>query len=75
MMYDSMINTHYRFLGCLEYDRIGEYQGDDHMSLRSLGQLDLMIATSYVILLTTVGGLMFWEGLRALLRVVRERAR
>src|SRR6478609_7840481 len=30
--------------------------------LRSLGQLDLMIA------LTTVGGLMFWEGLRALLR-------
>lgn len=39
MMYDSMINTHYRFLGCLDYDRIGEYQGDDHMSLRSLGQL------------------------------------
>ena len=36
--------------------------------LRSLGQLDLMIATSYVILLTTVGSLMFWEGLRALLR-------
>jgi uncharacterized protein (TIGR02186 family) len=36
--------------------------------LRSLGQLDLMIATSYVVLLTTVGGLMFWEGLRALLR-------
>ena len=27
-----------------------------------------MIATSYVVLLTTVGGLMFWEGLRALLR-------
>ncbi|MFL7870946.1 MAG: glycosyltransferase [Anaerolineales bacterium] len=24
MMYDSMINTHYRFLGCLDYDRIGE---------------------------------------------------
>lgn len=39
MMYDSMINTHYRFLGCLEFDRIGEYQGDDHMSLRSRGQL------------------------------------
>src|SRR4029077_16988881 len=39
--------------------------------LRSLGQLDLMIALSYVILLTTVGGLMFWEGLRALLRVRR----
>src|ERR1700752_2697095 len=28
--------------------------------LRSLGQLDLMIALSYVALLTTVGGLMFW---------------
>ena len=39
MMYDSMIHTHYRFLGCLEFDRIGEYVGDDHMSLRSRGQL------------------------------------
>src|ERR1700710_2544445 len=39
--------------------------------LRSLGQLDLMIAMSYVILLTTVGGLMFWEGLRELLRTPR----
>ena len=39
--------------------------------LRSLGQLDLLIALSYVILLTTVGGLMFWEGLRALLRARR----
>lgn len=39
MMYDSMINTHYRFLGCLDYDRIGEYHGDDHFSLRSYGQL------------------------------------
>jgi uncharacterized protein len=36
--------------------------------LRSLGQLDLLIALSYVILLTSVGGLMFWEGLRAMLR-------
>ena len=39
--------------------------------LRSLGQLDLMIALSYVVLLTTVGGLMFWEGLRAMMRVRR----
>lgn len=39
MMYDSMINTHYKFLGCLELDRIGEYTNDDHMSLRSQGQL------------------------------------
>src|SRR6266705_1314022 len=39
--------------------------------LRSLGQLDLLIALSYVILLSTVGGLMFWEGLRAILRARR----
>jgi uncharacterized membrane protein YfcA len=39
--------------------------------LRSLGQLDLMIALSYVVLLSTVGGLMFWEGLRAMMRVRR----
>jgi len=39
LMYDSMIDTHYRFLGCLEQDRIGALQGDDHMSLRSQGQL------------------------------------
>jgi glycosyltransferase involved in cell wall biosynthesis len=38
-MYDCMINTHYRFLGCLEADRIGRHTGDDHMSLRSMGQL------------------------------------
>jgi uncharacterized membrane protein YfcA len=45
--------------------------------LRVLGQLDLMIALSYVALLTTVGGLMFWEGLRAMMRtrqgVMRQR--
>ncbi|MCL2336166.1 MAG: glycosyltransferase [Firmicutes bacterium] len=39
MMYDSLIHTHYCFLGCLEYDRIGEYQSDDHMALRAQGQL------------------------------------
>jgi hypothetical protein len=39
--------------------------------LRSLGQLDLMIALSYVLLLTTVGGLMFWEGVRAIMRTRR----
>src|SRR6266550_1106815 len=39
--------------------------------LRALGQLDLLIALSYVILLSTVGGLMFWEGLRALMRARR----
>jgi uncharacterized membrane protein YfcA len=36
--------------------------------LRSLGQLDLMIALSYVVLLSSVGGVMFWEGLRAMMR-------
>lgn len=39
IMYDSMIDTHYRFLGCHERDRIGEFQGNDHMALRSCGQL------------------------------------
>ena len=39
MMYDSMINVHYRFLGCDEQDRIGDFQGGDHMALRSRGQL------------------------------------
>ncbi|KIZ33218.1 MULTISPECIES: sulfite exporter TauE/SafE family protein [Rhodopseudomonas] len=39
--------------------------------LRELGQLDLVIALSYVVLLTTVGGVMFWEGIRAMLRVRR----
>src|SRR6201996_8446036 len=39
--------------------------------LRSLGQLDLMIALSYVVLLTSVGGAMFYEGLRAILRTRR----
>lgn len=36
--------------------------------LRSVGQLDLIIALSYVALLTTVGTLMLLEGARAILR-------
>ena len=36
--------------------------------LRALGQLDLLIALSYVVLLSGVGAAMFWEGLRAMLR-------
>lgn len=39
--------------------------------LRKVGQLDLIIALSYVVLLSTVGGLMFWEGARAILRARR----
>jgi len=36
--------------------------------LRQLGQLDLIIALSYVALLGTVGSLMVWEGVRSALR-------
>jgi uncharacterized membrane protein YfcA len=36
--------------------------------LRSLGQLDLMISFSYLILLTAVGGLMVMESVRSILR-------
>lgn len=39
VMYDSMIHTHYQFLGCLHYDRIGEFKEQGHASLRSQGQL------------------------------------
>lgn len=39
MMYDCMINTHYRFLGCLDRDRIGSFTSNEHMALRSQGQL------------------------------------
>ncbi|MEW6767161.1 MAG: sulfite exporter TauE/SafE family protein [Pseudomonadota bacterium] len=39
--------------------------------LRKVGQLDLMIGLSYVILLSGVGGLMFWEGARAIWRARR----
>lgn len=36
--------------------------------LRSLGQVDLMISLAYVVFLGTVGGLMFWESLVAIIR-------
>jgi len=36
--------------------------------LRSLGQVDLMISLAYVLFLGLVGGLMFWESVRAILR-------
>jgi uncharacterized membrane protein YfcA len=39
--------------------------------LRALGQLDLVIALSYVVLLTGVGTAMCYEGVRAMLRVRR----
>jgi len=40
--------------------------------LRAVGQLDLIIALSYVVLLTAVGSLMFWEGARAILHARRQ---
>lgn len=42
--------------------------------LRSLGQLDLTIALSYVVLLSAVGGLMLWEGVSAIRRARRGEA-
>lgn len=42
--------------------------------LRSVGQLDLIIALSYVVLLTVVGALMFMEGVRAIVRARRSGA-
>ena len=36
--------------------------------LKEIGQIDLVINLVYVIFLGTIGGLMFWESLRALLR-------
>lgn len=36
--------------------------------LRRLGQLDITIGLSYVLLLTTVGGLMVWESIGAIMR-------
>lgn len=36
--------------------------------LRTLGQVDLMISLAYVLFLGLVGGLMFWESVRAILR-------
>jgi uncharacterized membrane protein YfcA len=42
--------------------------------LRSLDQLDLVIGLSYVTLLSIVGGLMIWEGVRGILRERRGMA-
>lgn len=39
LMYDAMIDTHYRFLECRDQDRVGRHRGGDHMALRSQGQL------------------------------------
>ncbi|MBB1249955.1 MULTISPECIES: sulfite exporter TauE/SafE family protein [unclassified Rhizobium] len=41
-------------------------------ALRALGQLDLVISLLYVVLLTSVGGLMMWESVNALRRARRN---
>ena len=48
---------------------VGSYFGAQAFSyLKSLGQVDLMISLVYVLFLGSIGGLMFWESLRAILR-------
>ncbi len=42
-------------------------------TLRALGQLDLLIAISYVVLLSSIGSAMAYEGLRALVRSRKGR--
>ncbi len=39
IMVECSIATHYGFLGCKEFDRIGEFRGADQESLRAMGQL------------------------------------
>ncbi len=41
--------------------------------LRALGQLDLMIGFSYLIMLTTIGGLMLFESARAIVRIRQKK--
>jgi uncharacterized protein len=41
-------------------------------ALRALGQLDLVISLLYVVLLTSVGGLMMWESVNAMRRARRN---
>lgn len=43
-------------------------------TLRALGQLDLLISFSYLVLLTAVGGLMVLESLRSIVRLRRDPA-
>ncbi|WP_187970564.1 glycosyltransferase family 2 protein [Aquibium microcysteis] len=39
LFYDVLLKTHYDFIGCSEGDRLGRHTGEDHVSLRSQGQL------------------------------------
>jgi FkbM family methyltransferase len=39
LFYDVLLKGHYDFIGCSDGDRLGEYVADDHVSLRTQGQL------------------------------------
>jgi glycosyltransferase involved in cell wall biosynthesis len=39
LFYDSLLKGHYDFLGCSDRDRVGYFRSDDHVDLRSQGQL------------------------------------
>ncbi len=39
LFYDRLSKGHYDFIGCSDKDRVGSFRSDDHVSLRSQGQL------------------------------------
>jgi hypothetical protein len=39
MLYNSLIDTHYKFLRCRDADRVGSLGGNDNLTLRTQGQL------------------------------------
>jgi GT2 family glycosyltransferase len=39
LFYDALLKGHYDFLGCSDRDRVGYFRSDDHVDLRSQGQL------------------------------------
>ncbi|MCJ9428333.1 sulfite exporter TauE/SafE family protein [Kordiimonas marina] len=51
---------------------MGSFMGATAFSyLRALGQVDLLISLAYVLFLGAIGGLMFWESVRAIVRAHR----
>jgi len=39
LLYNAAVDVHSRFLGCRARDRVGAWTGDDHMALRTQGQV------------------------------------
>jgi hypothetical protein len=39
LFYNAAAETHYRFLGCHDVDRVGAFRGEDQIELRTQGQL------------------------------------